>query len=105
MIRPDPFGILDVVAAVFLFFTVSPLPVIFAHIHAGFLAFKGVGSMIEAIPLPIPVYILGNGADLISAAILMTGQPPILGEFKIWIAGFLFLKGLWGSLGMMGGMS
>lgn len=105
MIRPDPLGILDLIAAVFLFFTVSPVPVIVAHVHAGFLAFKGLGSMIEPVYLPMPVYILGNGADLMSAAIIMAGQPPIIGEFKIWVAGFLFLKGLWGSLGMMSGIN
>lgn len=101
-VRPDPLGILDVVSGIMLFYTISPVPVLFAQVHAGFLIFKGAGSMIEPLHLPVPVYILGGAADLISAAILATGNPPVLAGFKIWISGFLFLKGLWSLIAFMG---
>jgi len=100
-IRPDPLGALDILSGSMLFFTVSGVPVLFAQLHAGFLVFKGTGSMIKPVYLPLPVYILGAAADLISAAILFTGSPPILAGYKTWIAGLLFLKGLWSLVGFM----
>jgi hypothetical protein len=106
-IRPDPMGALDLLSGVLLYYTASGVPEIFAIAHAVFLIFKGLFSVAEFLPLPpvIMIYIMGAGADVISAAILITGQPPILGEFKIWIAGLLFLKGVWSLLGFMGGMN
>lgn len=103
LIRPDPLGILDALSGLMLFYTVSPVPVFFAQIHAGFLVFKGAGTIVKPLYLPMPVYILGGAADLISAAILVTGKPPLMADFKIWIAGLLFLKGIWSLIGFMSG--
>jgi len=100
-IKFDPMGILDVLAGILLLYTVSPLPVAFAEFHAAFLIFKGSISMLRGFPPIMPVYILGNAADIISAAILFTGQPPILAAYKTYIAGALAIKGAWGLLGML----
>ncbi len=94
-------GALDLLSAALLWFTLSPLPVAVAQFHAGFLFFKGGGSMINSVPLPVPVYVLGGAADILSAAILFTGSPPVLVGYKNWIAGMLFLKGIWTFLGFM----
>lgn len=102
-IRPDPLGLLDIVAGVMLYFTVSPLPGALADFHAFFLIFKGTGSMVRAVSMPFPVYILGGAADLLSAAILFTGTPPVLAGYKTWIGALLFLKGAWTLLGFMQG--
>ncbi len=102
-IRFDPLGFLDVAAGVLLLFTASALPNAFADFHAIFLIFKGMGSMLRPVQMPFPVYILGGAADLISAAILFTGQPPVLIDYKGWIGALLFLKGAWTLLGFMQG--
>lgn len=95
MIRPDPIGFIDILAGFLLYFTVSPLPATVAQIHAIFLIYKGAGSMTPFIPLAgMPIFILGGAADIMSAFILYTGTPPILGGIKVWIAGILFIKGL-----------
>lgn len=94
-------GALDLLAGILLWTTVSPLPVILAQIHAGFLIGKGGATMIEGRFLPIPVFVLGGAADLMSAAILFTGKPPLLVGYKSWIAGALFLKGLWALMSFM----
>jgi len=94
-------GLFDVVAGIFLYFTVSPLPAIVATAHALFLTYKGSATLIRPLPLGMPVFIFGNAADLISAAILLTGTPPLIGGYKVWIAGFLFIKGIMGFLSMM----
>lgn len=97
----DPLGWLDMLSGLFLFFTVTVVPTEVAHLHAGFLIFKGLGTMIRELHLPVPVYYLGGGADLMSSAMLLFGKPPILQEYKIFIVGFLFLKGVWTSLSLM----
>jgi hypothetical protein len=38
--------------------------------------------------------IVFGGIDIMSAAILFVGEPPILGEYKIFLSAFLALKGL-----------
>lgn len=102
-IRPDPLGVIDILAGVLLYLTVSPVPPTVSQIHAGFLIFKGTGSMVKPLFLPLPVYVLGGAADLMSAMILFTGKPPILADFKLFIGGFLFLKGLLTFLSFMQG--
>lgn len=96
MIRPDPLGLIDIFSATLILFTASALPETLLHFHAGFLYFKGVASMLKPAILPYPVFILGNAADIMSAAILMTGDPAILADYKHWLAGLLTFKGLWG---------
>lgn len=93
-------GIFDVVSGIFLYFTVSPIPEAVAIAHAFFLIYKGSATM-APLPLGMPGFILGNAADLMSAAILITGNPPLLGDYKVFIAGFLLLKGVMGFLSMM----
>lgn len=93
-------GIFDIVSGIFLYFTLSPLPAIIGTFHAFFLIYKGSATIVP-LPLGIPGFILGSAADLMSAAILITGNPPLLGDYKIFIAGFLFLKGLMGFLSLM----
>ncbi|EHK02585.1 hypothetical protein HRED_03884, partial [Candidatus Haloredivivus sp. G17] len=41
------------------------------------------------------------GADILSASILLIGEPPLLADFKIYIAGFLYLKGLISMIGFL----
>ncbi|MFB6147850.1 MAG: hypothetical protein ABEJ66_03115, partial [Candidatus Nanohaloarchaea archaeon] len=69
--------------------------------HSAFLVTKGSGSLLEARILPLPVFVIGGAADLMSAAILFTGRPPVLVGYKNWLAGALFLKGLYTLLGFM----
>ncbi|QKQ98451.1 hypothetical protein GKQ38_02910 [Candidatus Nanohaloarchaea archaeon] len=100
-IRFDIMGALDFISGILLLYTVSPVPESVAMIHAGFLIFKGAGSMINSVRFPFFIFILGGFADLISASILFYGKPPILMDHKIWISGLLFLKGVWSMLGLM----
>lgn len=95
MIRPDPLGIVDIMAGVMLYYTVSPVPEALATAHAAFLIFKGIGSIIEPMPLGIPIFILGGAADLISASILLVGQPPVFPQLKEILAFILVIKGMW----------
>ncbi|MFB6190765.1 MAG: hypothetical protein ABEJ91_04310 [Candidatus Nanohaloarchaea archaeon] len=97
----DPLGLLDVSAGLLLWSTASPLPALLAQLHAGFLVFKGLGGMTRVNLLPMPVFVLGGAADLMSAAILFTGKPPLLVGYKGWIAGALFLKGVFTLLSFM----
>ncbi|MFB6214082.1 MAG: hypothetical protein ABEJ07_05985 [Candidatus Nanohaloarchaea archaeon] len=101
VLRPDPLGALDILAGILLWMTVSPLPVVLAQVHAGFLIAKGGGSMIRARFMPLPVFVIGGAADVISAAVLFTGKPPVLAGYKGWIAGALFLKGVFTLLSFM----
>lgn len=101
--RLDPLGVIDILAGILLFFTLSTLPSSVAKFHAAFLIFKGAGTVIRPLHLPLPVFVLGGAADVMSAAILFTGRPPILASYKAWIAGFLFLKGVWSLLAFMQG--
>lgn len=100
-LRLDPLGALDVLAGVLLWMTVSPLPVVLAQLHAGFLVFKGSGSLLDANVFPLPVFVIGGAADLMSAAILFTGRPPVLVGVKNWLAFALFLKGVFTLLSLM----
>lgn len=102
MIRPDPIGMLDLGSGLLLLYTVSPIPEVVAATHAYFLLVKGGGTMLTAPIFPLPVFILGGAADVISAAILLTGQPPVFGGFKEIIAGALFLKGVLSLVTLMG---
>lgn len=95
MLKPDPIGIIDLLSGLLLWFTISPVPAEVAQVHAGFLIFKGIGTMAKPEIFPMPVYVLGMTADLMSAAILFTGKPPLLVDYKIFFSGFLFLKGIW----------
>jgi len=93
-------GIFDIVSGIFLYFTVSAIPEAVAVAHSFFLIYKGSATIVP-LPLGMPGFILGSAADLMSAAILLTGNPPLLGDYKIFITGFLFLKGVMGFLSMM----
>jgi hypothetical protein len=101
ILRPDPLGITDILSGILLLFTVSHIPVVISEIHAAFLIFKGIGSMLKPLPLPLPVYYLGGPADIMSAAILYTGSPPILADYKIYLAYILLFKGIWSVSGIM----
>jgi hypothetical protein len=102
VIRPDPLGLIDLASGVLLYFTASPLPEFVAVAHSGFLVFKGLGTIVQPVPLPMPVFFLGGAADLLSAAIMVTGQPPLIGEtVKDGASLVLFLKGVWTGLGAM----
>ncbi|MFB6099754.1 MAG: hypothetical protein ABEK16_00640 [Candidatus Nanohalobium sp.] len=94
-------GLADLASGLLLLFTASPIPAGIAEIHAIFLIVKGLGTMIRALPLPTPFYYLGGPADLISASILLVGQPPLFAEYKSILAGILMLKGLWSSFSLM----
>lgn len=103
MIRPDPLGILDVTVGVIVFFTQSMLPEVFATAHASILMYKGSGTIIEFVPLgPTPLLVIYGAADLLSAALIATGQPPFIGGFKELVALILFLKGAFSLLALMG---
>ena len=102
MIRPDPLGMLDLGSGILMLYTVSPVPEVVAMAHAYFLIIKGGGTMLVAPIFPMPIFILGGAADVVSAAILMTGHPPILGGYKEIIAGALFLKGVLSLVTLMG---
>jgi hypothetical protein len=94
----DPMGLTDLTSGLLIFFTVSPIPTGVAEIHALFLIYKGLASIVRYIPMPMPVFYLGGFADLISASILFIGTPPILADYSVYLAGFLLLKGVWTSL-------
>jgi hypothetical protein len=103
VIRPDPVGALDIFVGLLLLETASVLPESVALAHAGILIFKGAGTMLEFVPLgPMPLLVIYGAADLLSAAIVATGQPPIIGGFKEIIALVLFLKGSFSLLALMG---
>ena len=91
---------LDIIAGVFLYFTESFVPTGTANIHAGFLIFKGTITQFPIPPFP-PIFVVGAFADIISAAIVYTGTPPLLGGYKEFIAFFLLQKGILSALGMM----
>lgn len=93
MLRPDPIGAFDIAVGTLMYFTVSPVPELFATFHAGLLIFKGVGTMLKFNIFPIPLYYLFATADVISAGILLIGQPPMVGDYKEVLAAILFLKG------------
>lgn len=101
IIRPDPLGITDVISGILLLLTTSAIPVWIGEIHAAFLIAKGIGSMLKPVPLPLPVYYLGGPADIMSAGILYMGQPPILADYKIYLAYILLFKGIWSVSGLM----
>ncbi len=99
--RPDLLGILDVSSGLLVYFTQSFIPEPIAAIHATVLIGKGLGTMIEPVRFPFPVFVIGNMADVLSAAIIFTGTPPILEAYKSYISAALFFKGMWGLFGLM----
>ena len=101
LIRLDLLALLDILSGLLLLHTASPIPDSVALAHAGFLIFKGIGSILKPVRFPFAVFIIGGFADLISASILFFGRPPVLIEYKIWVSGLLFLKGVWSMLGLM----
>lgn len=90
------FSMLDVLIGLLMLETVSPVPLWIANIHAFFMIFKGSITMFKPMPLEAlpPLLIVGGAADLMSAAILVTGTPPVFANFKLLIAGFLGIKGI-----------
>lgn len=102
MIRPDPLGAIDILSGILIIYTVSSLPETVLLLHASFLLFKGFGTIIRPEILPMPIFVLGGFADIMSAAILLTGTPPILGDYINYIAGILLIKGVWSGLAMLG---
>lgn len=106
MITQDPTvlfaGITDILVGVILLYTETALPETVGLAHSIFLIYKGVASIIVFIPLGgMPVYILGNFADVLSAALLYFGEPPILTEYKNYLAVILFFKGTIGIITML----
>jgi len=96
----DPLALIDILSGLMVLFTQTPIPDGVTEVHAAFLLFKGVATIIH-LPLPMPAYYLGGFADLISAAILFTGQPPLITQYNSYVAGFLLLKGVWTSLSIL----
>lgn len=94
MLRPSFAGLTDIVSATLVLFTSSFLPELFLQYHAAFLYFKGITTMIDPIRLPMPVFYIGGMADVLSAAIIFTGNPVFLADYKNWVAAVLFLKGI-----------
>ncbi len=103
IVNLNVYSLFDLFVGILMLHTVSPLPELFASIHAYFLISKG-GITLLPINLQglIPLLVFGAAADVISAAIILTGQLPILTGYKEIIAGVLFIKGLWSLLGFMG---
>ncbi len=101
MLRPDPIGLLDILSATLVLFTSSFLPETFLQYHAMFLYFKGGMTMIKPEILPMPVFYIGNMADIFSAAIIFTGDPAFLADYQNLISGLLFFKGFWGMTSML----
>lgn len=99
-IKPSLIGIFDILAGILLLYTESALPPIFAEAHASFLIFKGLVTQFPIPPIP-PLFVIGNAADIISAAIIYTGTPPVLAGYKELIALFLLQKGLFGLFSML----
>lgn len=97
----DFFGLTDLLSGIILFFTISPVPTGLAQIHSAFLVYKGIGSYIRLVPMPMPVFYLGAFADLISAAILFVGTPPILADYSVFLGGILLLKSVWTTMGAL----
>lgn len=83
----------DILAGLFLLYTESAVPTGFAKAHAGFLIFKGSITQFPIPPIP-PLFWLGGAADIISAAIIFTGKPPLLAGYKEIISVLLLQKGL-----------
>jgi len=103
MINFNLTNLIDIAIGLLLLGTASPVPEWFAKVHAYFLISKGGFFLL---PLPrltalTPLLIIGGGADIISASILLLGEPPLLNDFKVFIAGFLFLKGLISMIGFL----
>lgn len=94
-------GLLDLFSGLLLFYTVVPVPETVSIAHSGFLIMKGSGTMLRPVKFPFPVFILGTFADIMSAGLLYFGNPPLFMEYQVWIAGGLFLKGVWSALGLM----
>lgn len=101
----DPIALIDILSAVLVFYTQTPIPDGITEIHAGFLLFKGFATMLPMKILPRPFLYIGGFADLISAAILFTGQPPLITKYNDYIAILLTLKGVWSSLSLVKLMS
>ena len=101
ILRPDPLGTVDVISAILVYLTQSFMPAEVLHIHAAVLIIKGISSLIRPVKLPFFMYVLGGMADVLSAAILFTGTPPVLMDYKKFIAGALLFKGLWSLFGLM----
>lgn len=96
MLKPDPIGLFDIFSATLVLFTSSFLPETFLDFHVAVLYFKGITTMIDAVRLPMPFFYIFSMADVLSAAIIYTGEPAFLASHKSWIAGVLFLKGFLG---------
>lgn len=100
-IRLDPLGWMDILVGAMLLFTSSPVPDNIAMAHALFLLFKGSGSVLRPFRFPMPVFVLGAFADVMSAGILYFGNPPILATYTTQISFLLLLKGLWSFMGLL----
>lgn len=96
----DPMALIDILSGLMVLFTQTPVPEGITEIHAGFLLLKGALTMLP-VRMPLPFFYLGGFADLISAAILFTGQPPLLVQYNKYVAGFLLLKGIWSSFSLL----
>ncbi|EGQ43621.1 MAG: hypothetical protein J07AB43_16120 [Candidatus Nanosalina sp. J07AB43] len=101
LLKPDPLGSIDLLSAVLVYFTQSFMPPGIVQVHAGVLVVKGLGTVIRPARLPFSMFVLGGMADVLSAAILFTGTPPVLNSYKQIVAGALLIKGLWSLFGLM----
>ncbi|MFB6245586.1 MAG: hypothetical protein ABEJ03_04545 [Candidatus Nanohaloarchaea archaeon] len=101
MLKPDPMGMFDLLMAVIMYFTASPVPESFAMAHVGFLAVKGAGSCVSVPLFPPGFHVLGLGADIVSAGILLIGTPPISSGIVEILSAVLLLKGAWSFFGIM----
>jgi hypothetical protein len=91
----------DIASGLLVLFTQTPIPDGITEIHAGFLLIKGALTMLPVQIMPTPFFYLGGFADLVSAAILFTGQPPLITQYNKYIAGLLLLKGVWTNLSIL----
>lgn len=96
MLRPNLTSLFDLLVGFLLLYTSSPVPEQFATVHASVLIFKGIlfQFRLPNISMITPLLIVFGGIDIISAAILFVGEPPVLGEYKVFLSAFLALKGL-----------
>lgn len=99
-VKPSLISTFDILAGILLLYTESAVPTSFARIHASFLIFKGVITQFPIPPIP-PLFVLGSLADVVSAAIIFTGTPPVFAGYKEIIALVLLQKGLFGFMTML----
>lgn len=99
----DVFSYADLVLAAMLYMMPSPIPEALSLFHISVLAWKGLAGVwpfFNLIPQFIgPVFFpVAIVIDLVSASLVMMGQPPFLAAHKEIIAGMVLLKGVFSAL-------